>query len=199
MKNIFKSLAAITLTFAVLISGSACSLLRDKPSDNSADSTTSTIQKDSLFDGDKLTVPELIGLNYEEEIKHNSNFREFEFVIQEISNSTYPNGYVLNQQPSHGSKVDKDENQIIIYVVSNPQKPVIPEVVGENYELAQKMLESKGFKNIKLVPMISSEQFGNVIQIEPKEGEEVDSDTLIIVYFASDEAFVEVSDVSHNE
>ncbi len=149
-----------------------------------------------LLDGDSLSVPKLIGLNYEEDIKDNSKYEDFNIEIQEISNSAYEDGYVLNQQPSAGSKVEKDENQVVISVVSNPKKLVIPKVIGQSYELAQKTLENKGFKNIKLTPMISTEKFGDVIQIEPKEGEEVNSDTIIIVYFASDEAFVEVPDVA---
>lgn len=149
-----------------------------------------------LFDGDNLSVPKFIGLNYEEDVRDNDKYDEFKIEIQEISNSAYNDGYILNQQPSPGTKVEKDENQIVISVVSNPKKIVIPEVIGQSYELAQKTLESKGFKNIKLTPMISTEKYGDVIQIEPKEGEEVDSDTIIIVYFASDEAFVEVPDVS---
>jgi len=148
-----------------------------------------------IFNGDRLSVPKFVGLNYEEDIKDNDKYNKFKIQIQEITNSSYENGYVLNQQPSQGQKLEKGENQVILSVVSNPQKIVVPEVIGQSYELAEKTLKSKGFNNIKLTPMLSTENFGDVIQIDPKPGEEVESDTIIIVYFASDEAFVEVPDI----
>lgn len=149
-----------------------------------------------LFNGDSLSVPKFVGLNYEEDIKDNDKYSDFKIEIQEITNSAYENGYVLNQQPSQGQKIDKDENQVVLSVVSNPQKLVVPEVIGQSYELAEKTLKAKGFTNVKLTPMLSTETYGDVIQIEPNEGEEIDSDTIIIVYYASDEAFVEVPNVA---
>ncbi len=148
-----------------------------------------------IFKGDTLSVPKFVGLNYEADIKDNDKYNEFKIQIQEITNSSYENGYVLNQQPSQGQKLEKGENQIILSVVSNPQKIIVPEIIGQSYELAEKTLKSKGFNNIKLTPMLSTENFGDVIQIDPQVGEEIERDEIIIVYFASDEAFVEVPDV----
>ncbi len=148
-----------------------------------------------LFKGDKLIVPEFKGLNYVDDIKDNPEYEEFEFIISEISNSSYENGYVLNQNPTKNQKIDKNNNQIELSIVSNPQRLVIPEVIGKSYELAQKTLESKGFKNIKLMPMPSTGRYGDVIKVEPNVGEEADSDGLVIIYYASDEDFVEVPNV----
>ena len=148
-----------------------------------------------VFNGDRLSVPKFVGLNYENDIKDNDKYDDFNIQIQEIINSSYENGYVLNQQPSQGQKLENGDNQVILSVVSNPQKILVPEIIGQSYELAEKTLKSKGFNNIKLTPMLSTENFGDVIQVDPQPGEEVESDTIIIVYFASDEAFVEVPDV----
>lgn len=149
-----------------------------------------------VFKGDSLVVPPLIGKNYEEEILNNPEYKDFTFQVNEISNSSYENGDVFAQQPGSGQKVDKDNNVITLSVASNAQKIVVPDVIGLGYELAEKTLESKGFKNIKLMPMLSTENFGDVIKIEPEVGEEADSNTIVIVYFASDEDFVEVPKVA---
>ena len=148
-----------------------------------------------VFKGDTLVVPQFIGKNYEEEILNNPDYREFNIIINEIANSGYENGDVFAQQPKSGQKISKDNNSITLSVASNAKKIVVPDVIGMGHELAQKTLSSKGFKNVKLMPMLSTENFGDVIKIEPEVGEEADSDTIVIVYFASDEDFIEVPSV----
>ena len=148
-----------------------------------------------VFKGDTLVVPQFIGKNYEEEILNNPDYREFNIKINEIANSGYENGDVFAQQPNSGQKISKDNNSITLSVASNAKKIVVPDVIGMGHELAQKTLSSKGFKNVKLMPMLSTENFGDVIKIEPEVGEEADSDTIVIVYFASDEDFIEVPNV----
>lgn len=149
-----------------------------------------------IFGGDTVEVPQFIGLNYEEEIKDNPKYEDFNITINPISNSAYENGDVFDQQPGSGQKVDKENNEIVLSVANNAQKLIIPDVIGYGYELAEKTLEKKGFTNVKLMPMLSTENFGDVIKIEPQVGEEADSSTIIIVYFASDEDFVSVPQVA---
>ncbi len=149
-----------------------------------------------VFKGDTLVVPQFIGKNYNTEILNNPEYDDFDIRINEISNSAYENGDVFAQQPSSGQKVNRNNNVVTLSVASNAQKLVIPDVIGLGYELAEKTLTSKGFKNIKLMPMLSTENFGDVIKIEPQVGDEANSDTIIIVYFASDEDFVEVPNVA---
>ena len=148
-----------------------------------------------VFKGDTLVVPQFIGKNYEEEILNNPDYSEFDIKINEIANSAYENGDVFFQQPGSGQKISKDNNSITLSVASNAKKIVVPDVLGMGHELAQKTLSSKGFNNVKLMPMLSTENFGDVIKIEPEVGEEADSDTIVIVYFASDEDFIEVPNV----
>ena len=149
-----------------------------------------------VFKGDMLVVPQFLGKNYEEEILNNPEYSDFTFHVNEISNSSYENGDVFAQQPGSGQKIDKENNVITLSVASNAQKIVVPDVIGLGYELAEKTLESKGFKNIKLMPMLSTENFGDVIKIEPEVGDEADNSTIVIVYFASDEDFVEVPKIA---
>ena len=149
-----------------------------------------------VFKGDTLVVPQFIGKNYEEEILNNPEYDDFDIKINEIANSAYENGDVFFQQPGSGQKIDKDNNVVTLSVATNAKKIVVPDVIGMGHEIAQKTLTSKGFKNIKLMPMLSTENFGDVIKIEPEVGEEADSDTIVIVYYASDEDFVEVPKVA---
>ena len=149
-----------------------------------------------VFKGDTLVVPQFIGKNYQTEILNNPEYDDFNIQINEISNSAYENGDVFHQQPSSGQKVDRSNNVVTLSVANNAQKVVIPDVIGLGYEIAEKTLASKGFKNVKLMPMLSTENFGDVIKIEPEVGDEADTNTIIIVYFASDEDFVEVPKVA---
>lgn len=148
-----------------------------------------------VFKGDTLVVPQFIGKNYEEEIYGNSEYSDFNIVVNEISNSAHENGDVFDQKPTSGQKIDKNNNEIVLSVANNAQKIVVPDVIGLGYELAQKTLENKGL-TVKLMPLLSTEKFGDVIKTDPEEGEEVDAETIIIVYFASDEDFVEVPQVT---
>lgn len=151
-----------------------------------------------VFKGDTLVVPNFYGYNYEEDILNNDKYKDFDIHTQPVSNSNYENGVVFNQDPPSGQKITKDNNDILLSVASNAQKIVIPPVSGLGYELAQQTLESKGFasSSIKLMPMLSTETFGTVLRTDPEEGSEVNSDEIIIVYFASDEDFVEVPEVA---
>ncbi len=149
-----------------------------------------------IFKGDTLVVPQFIGKNYESEILNNPEYSDFDIKINEVSNSAYENGDVFYQNPGSGQKISRNNNVVTLSVASNAQKIVVPDVIGLGYEIAEKTLASKGFKNVKLMPMLSTENFGDVIKIEPEVGDEADSDTIIIVYYASDEDFVEVPNVS---
>ena len=150
-----------------------------------------------VFTGEMMTVPKFVGYNYETDIKDNPEYRNFRFEISTISNSAYENGTVFDQEPDSGQKMSKNNNVVQLAIVQNEQKVVIPSVVGLGYEPAKQTLENKGL-TVKLAPMLSlTEEFGTVIKTDPEADTEVDSGTVIIVYYASTDELVEVPAIAN--
>ena len=150
-----------------------------------------------VFRNTSSSVPSFVGMNYETQIKDNSKYSDYVFEISTISNSAYENGTVFDQEPDSGQKLDKNSNVIQLAIVQNEEKIVIPPVVGYGHELAEQTLKNKGLV-VKLTPMLSlTEEFGTVIKTDPEADTEVDSGTVIIVYYASNEDLVEVPSVAN--
>lgn len=146
-----------------------------------------------VFNKGELVVPTFVGKNFEEDIKDNPEYSMFKFEVDEAANTAFDeNGIVWDQDPRSGKKVSKDDNVIKLSVVMNAQKLVVPSVLGYKYEQAKTALEAKGF-TVNALPMLSTvEEFGTVIKMEPEPENEVDSQTVITIYYASDEDLVEV-------
>ena len=150
-----------------------------------------------VFTGNAMTVPKFVGYNYETDIKDNPEYKNFRFEISTISNSAYENGTVFDQEPDSGQKLTKGDNVVQLAIVQNEQKVVIPSVVGYGYELAKQSLENKGL-TVKLAPMLSlTEEFGTVIKTDPVADTEVESGTVIIVYYASSDELIEVPAIAN--
>lgn len=150
-----------------------------------------------IFTGESITVPKFVGYNYETDIKDNPDYKDFKFEISTISNSAYENGTVFDQEPDSGQKMKKNNNVVQLAIVQNEQKVVIPPVVGYGYELAKQTLENKGL-TVRLTPLLSlTEEFGTVLKTDPEVDTEVDSGTVVIVYYASNEDLVEVPAVAN--
>ena len=150
-----------------------------------------------VFRNTSASVPNFVGMNYETQIKDNSKYSNYVFEISTISNSAYENGTVFDQEPDSGQKLDKNSNVVQLAIVQNEEKIIIPQVVGYGHELAEQTLKNKGLV-VKLTPMLSlTEEFGTVIKTDPVADTEVDSGTVIIVYYASNEDLVEVPSVAN--
>ncbi len=148
-----------------------------------------------VFQKDSLEVPNFVGKNYELEIKDNPDYTNiFKFEIDPVSNSNYEDGVVFYQNPPSGYKLSDGENVITLSVATNDQKLMVPDVVGYQHELAKDTLENKGFK-VQSIPMLNLvETFGTVIKTDPVANSEVSSDTIITIYFASDEDLIQMPD-----
>ncbi len=147
-----------------------------------------------VFQPDKLEVPNFFGKNYETEIAGSEYEKDFDFIIENVSNSSYEDGTVFFQSPASGQKIDPENNVITLSVADNAQELVVPDVVGYQHELAKETLESKGFK-VQSLPILNLVQpFGTVIKTEPVANTEVSNDTTITIYFASDEDLIQVPD-----
>ncbi|MBQ3005523.1 MAG: PASTA domain-containing protein, partial [Clostridia bacterium] len=120
--------------------------------------------------------------------------KDFDFIVEAVSNSSYEDGTVFLQTPASGTKVKPENNVITLSVADNAQELVVPDVIGYQHDLAKETLESKGFK-VQSLPILNLvEDFGTVIKTEPDANTEVSIDTTITIYFASDEDLIQVPD-----
>lgn len=147
-----------------------------------------------VFKSETLTVPALIGLTYDD-IKDDEKYADFIITAEQVSNSSYTDGMICNQDPSAGTKVSPDKNKIVVSVATTYEKVVVNDVYGMMYEQAKKLLESKGF-TVNPLPIISmSEEFGTVIRTDPERNSEVESGSTINIYYASDQDLITVPSV----
>jgi serine/threonine-protein kinase len=101
----------------------------------------------------------------------------FQVQVQTASNSTAPPNTVVRQDPPPGSSA-KFGSTVTIFV--SPGGSLVPDVVGENYQVALGKLGNAGFSNISVVnvtnPQLSN---GTVVQQSPRAGQRVAASTQI--------------------
>src|SRR5215831_11289189 len=101
----------------------------------------------------------------------------FQVSVQTADHSTLPANTVAHQSPSAGTKA-KYGSTVTIYVA--PGGNLVPNVIGQNYQVALGNLNNAGFTNINVVhvsnPQLSN---GTVVLQNPKAGQRVPSGTQI--------------------
>ncbi|MCR5150477.1 MAG: Stk1 family PASTA domain-containing Ser/Thr kinase [Clostridiales bacterium] len=145
--------------------------------------------------GGDYVVPSLVGKNYEADVKNNNSYSNFVIEPVYMDNSNLSDGVIFNQEPTQGKKVSKSSNKITVYVVKNSAMLVVPDVYDLNWEQAETLLKSKGFKVNKLPYASVAKEFGTVIKTIPERDTQVESGATITVYYASDEEMIAVPNV----
>lgn len=153
-----------------------------------------------LFGGKKVTVPNFVGLNYNDEIAKymtddtydNGEVKlkiKLEYTDDMDKYSKYETGEVVYQSPEAGMKI-RASKTVTITILSTSEGTKIPDIVGMSREAAQIELKSKGFKNFTFEEKPSEDAAkGNVISTSPEVGTKVDKQTKIIVYISSGASF----------
>jgi beta-lactam-binding protein with PASTA domain len=143
-------------------------------------------------------VPDFVGKNFEKDIDGKANYEGYyNFEIIEEPKPGYEDGVVHAQDPKAGTERKKGETMTVtLYVTNNNKKSIVPDVVGMNWEQAQKQIESKGFKVYIVPEMNLTESFGTVLRTDPKVGDEVDVGSTINIYYASDANMITVVDAT---
>ncbi len=145
-----------------------------------------------VLNGSKSTVPNLLNLNYEEDILGNPKYKDFRIEPEYVPNSTREDGIVFLQNPNPGQKIDIKKETIKISVAKTIKMVLIPDVTGNSYNDAKSILEGKGF-TVTATPQTSSEyDFGTVINTYPAPETEYEEGSNVIIYYASDEKMITV-------
>lgn len=136
-----------------------------------------------LGDKSKIPVPNLVGLNYTQDILNNDKYSDFNFDVESNTESKEDPGTVIGQSPDSG-KV-KRGGTIKITVASAGSKTEVPDVYRYEYTSAQATLKSRNFsvrvekeKN-KTVPV------GEVIRTSPERGEMAETGSVVTIYVSS--------------
>ena len=133
---------------------------------------------------DKISVPNLIGLDFYSEVMNSSKYAEFSFEPIIDYDSEEEAGTIIRQEPSSG-KIDKFSS-IIIYISGMESTVKVPDVYGYESTSASNVLKSKGF-DVRIEKEFSNEEVGTVIRTSPAKNKEVQKGSTIIIYVATNE------------
>lgn len=166
---------------------------KDKGKKETETQNTQTTQTTETQSAEKIGVPELLGMTYEEAEKELGKLGLKIENKGEVSSDKYEKGEVANQEPLAGTKVEKDST--VGVVISNGKGSIeVPNVVGQSEDDAIKALEGKGFKPNKTYAYSDTVAAGYVISQNPAEGKAKEGDTITLSISQGREA-VTVPDV----
>ena len=153
-----------------------------------------------LFGGEKVTVPNFIGMNYQEEIEKyvkNDVYNDgtvkcgikLEYTDDAKKYSDFEVGDVVYQSPDAGIKM-KSKKAVTLTILSGEEGVEIPDIVGMSKDSAQIRLNEKGFKNFVFEEKPSKDvDEGNVISTSPEVGTKIDKSLKITVYISAGNSF----------
>lgn len=133
---------------------------------------------------DKISVPNLIGLDFYSEVMNSSQYAEFSFEPIIDYDSEEEAGTIIRQEPSSG-KIDKNSS-IIIYISGMESTVKVPDVYGYESTSASNVLKSKGF-DVRIEKEFSDEELGTVIRTSPAKNKEVQKGSTVVIYVATNE------------
>ncbi len=139
-----------------------------------------------LPDKNKVSVPNLIGKNFAEEVMNAEEYSGvFQFTCSEVTNSDQENGVIVDQSPKSG-KINRG-GTITLYIAKSTQKVKVPDVYGYEYTSARAALIEKNFDTKIVKEKSSTVEAGTVIRTSPARDEEVEEGTRITIYVATSE------------
>ena len=141
--------------------------------------------------GDVSIIPDLVGQDYDSEIKGSDLYQLYRIVMTEEPSSTVEKGRVISQEPMAGTLQTQQSPIIQIKVSSGPMLVKMPDIIGFTQDNASRLLDAEGIQ-YRMMPMENDGCYaaGCVAYCELdgktlKKGEELDAGTdVITVYIA---------------
>lgn len=133
----------------------------------------------------KVNVPNLVGLNFYNQVMNQPAYSDFSFepIIDEESDAEA--GTILRQEPASG-KVNKNA-KIVIYISDSSSKIEVPDVYGYEYTSADAVIRGKGLDTTVVKERNEDVEIGTVIKTYPAKGEMVAIGSMITIYVATSE------------
>ncbi|MGN1195014.1 MAG: Stk1 family PASTA domain-containing Ser/Thr kinase [Acutalibacteraceae bacterium] len=135
--------------------------------------------------GGGYKVPNLVGLNFTEDVLNNEEYSMFQFEIVDDNDSEEESGTIIAQDPDKG-KLERG-GKITLTVAKAGTKVKVPDVYGYEYSSAEKMLKGENFEVTIVKESSETKEAGTVIRTNPARGEMADAGSLITLYVATNE------------
>lgn len=141
----------------------------------------------------RVEVPNLVGLNYTQDVLNNDAYSDFRFEIKSDTESDKDAGTILKQDPSSG-KLDKGST-ITLTIASTGSQTEVPDVYGYEYTSAEATLKSRNFAVKIIKEQSTSVALGNVIRTSPARGEMAENGSVVTVYVSANQDPIDVPNV----
>lgn len=144
-----------------------------------------------LGGGDKITVQNFVGMNYNEEIAGTDLEKEYQFKVVKEHDLTHDEGEVINQTPPEGSRISKDD-QVTLTVATHEDTLTVPDVYNKDANIAKQQISLA-----QLVPEIQTinddtVEEGKVIRTSPERGDPVTAGDKVILFVSTGKSGNEV-------
>ena len=133
---------------------------------------------------EKIDVPNLIGLNFYNEVMNQSEYAEYTFEPIIDHDSEEESGIIIKQEPSGGKMTVG--TKIVVYISGADSTVEIPDVYGYEATSASNVLKRKGF-DVKIEREYSEEVFGTVIRTSPARNKKAEKGSVVTIYVATNE------------
>ena len=141
--------------------------------------------------GDVSIIPDLVGQDYDSEIKGSDLYQLYRIVMTEEPSSTVEKGRVISQEPMAGTLQTQQSPIIQIKVSSGPMLVKMPDIIGFTQDNASRLLDAEGIQ-YRMMPMENDGSYaaGCVAYCELdgktlKKGEELDAGTDVITVYSA--------------
>jgi eukaryotic-like serine/threonine-protein kinase len=134
--------------------------------------------QDQLDANAPVAVPNVVGL---EEAAAVNLIRQagFEPKVERAANPDVTKGHVMSQNPDAGTRIQKGD-RVTLIVSTGPPKTSVPDVVGMDYADAVQALNDANL-NAKKQEVFSSKPAGQVVDQDPKAGDQVIEGTEVLL------------------
>lgn len=139
-----------------------------------------------IFTGNRVIVPDFVGLNYYTDVLGNEKYSDFNFETTFVTSTSDEVGTIKQQDKDPDSKVRRGST-IKLEIASNGMTATIPDINGKTLVEAQNALKEAGFQHFNVVTQSDSKAAPNtVIRSDPPEGTKMDTSETIILYVSAD-------------
>lgn len=142
-------------------------------------------------DGDEISVPNFLGMKYDDIIGNDEYKNQFEFSFETVLDTSKEDGEIINQEPAANRKIKRGE-EIKLTVASDGTQETVPDVYGYQLAEAQDILYAKNFR-VEIEKEYDLEnEVNTVIKTAPEKNASVEYGATITLYIATDENTVTV-------
>jgi len=118
-----------------------------------------------------VTVVNFVGLDYNENVRGNSDYSAFQFEIEEVYSEVYDEGIIIRQSIPKGAIINNTET--ITLTVSRGTPPTMPTLKGRLESDAANFFQRKDVSYTVVKQYSDTVAAGRVIKTDPREGQTI--------------------------